>query len=639
MKSICGYWVLDGAPTPAGTLAAMRTARLRADAPQMEEWHSPNGHLAFGSVWWSPQSGLAPPPCIATHPATGCAVVADARLDDPATLRAALSLPAPDDAPDTTTDHAASLILHAWLRWGEACPEHIDGDFAFAIHDPRHGILFLARDRMGAQPLYAHHVAGKLLVFGTTSHAVLAHPHVPRDLNEARFADYLSEVAGAGLEGVDFTSTFHLAVERHPPRHGTLVTPRKKQSRQYWRLEPHRTGPLPRTDAEWVEAFGAELERAVAQRLRGPGRVGSMLSGGLDSTSLAIIAADQLRAAGRPPLPTFSAIDGSRPDCLETQAIHDAIQRPGLEPHLFDIASPGTLQAELESFLDDFDEPFDMGMTLLDAQYLAARHAGVDALIDGLDGDTLLSAGGVLQRQIRSGHWLALWDNVQGMASIWKGSRWLYLRKLALPGLVPLWLKRLRRQLRAPVLDVPIDQDFFARVDVPGRLRQLDAFYHPGSLRTRAQLSSRSLMLTCHPAALERYMRTAARHGVTPLHPFLARGVLELGMHIPDRLRMRHGFNKAILREIMRGRMPDSVRLRTDKQHLSWRLTTRLWANHQADLDRRLQASALQGIVDQAQLEWLRQGPGSTQGRHHAGKRIFVGQLAHWLDRRGYPTA
>jgi len=337
MKSICGYWALDGAPSPADTLPAMRLARLCANAPHLQEWRSEHGNLAFGSAWWSPQANLAPPACIAVHPASGCVAIADARLDNPAELRAALDLPAPDDAPDATTDHAATLILHAWLRWGEDCVDRVDGDFAFAIHDPRRQVLYLARDRMGQRPLYVHHVPGKLLVFGSTSHAMLAHPRVPGDIDEGRIADYLLEGAGGGLEGVDFTSTFHLAVQRHPPRHVLRVSPQDHALRRYWQLEPGRTGPLPSSDDGWAEALTEAMERAVAQRLTGPHRSGSMLSGGLDSTSLAIIAADQLQAVGRGPLPTFSAIDSSRPDCLETAAITADVKRPGFDPQLFDI--------------------------------------------------------------------------------------------------------------------------------------------------------------------------------------------------------------------------------------------------------------------------------------------------------------
>ena len=175
----------------------------------------------------------------------------------------------------------------------------------------------------------------------------------------------------------------HAAVQRHPPRHATTTTPRGQHSRQYWALQPNATGMLPRSDGEWVEALDAVLEGAISRQRRGTGRIGSMLSGGMDSTALAMIAADQLQAAGAPPLPTFSAIDSSHADCPETRAVLACIQRPGLQPHLFDIARPGTLQHELDSFLDGFDEPFDMGMALLDAQYLGAARTGVDAVIDG----------------------------------------------------------------------------------------------------------------------------------------------------------------------------------------------------------------------------------------------------------------
>ena len=98
MKAICGWWALDGRPTPPPTLDAMRCAGLHASSPHTQQWRGDGGALAFGSSCWSPQPGLAAPACIATHPESGCAVVADARLDNPAELRAAMDLPAPDDA-------------------------------------------------------------------------------------------------------------------------------------------------------------------------------------------------------------------------------------------------------------------------------------------------------------------------------------------------------------------------------------------------------------------------------------------------------------------------------------------------------------------------------------------------------------
>ncbi|MFT3755228.1 MAG: asparagine synthase-related protein [Pseudoxanthomonas sp.] len=633
MKSICGYWALDGAPVPAHVLERMRTAHIRCDAPHLEAWR--DDALAFGSAWWSPQPGLTPPQCIARHRETGCVVVADARLDNPAELRAALDFPAPPDAPDASTDHAAAILLHAWLRWGEDCVDRIDGDFAFAVHDPRRQRLFLARDRMGERPLYLHHVPGKLLVFGSTSQAVLAHPRVPRDLNEARIGDYLLECASGALEGVDFTSTFYQAVERHPPRHVRLVDARGEQLRQYWTLEPHRAGPLPKTDGEWLEALTAAMERAVAQRLAGPLRAGSMLSGGLDSTSLAIVAGDQLHAAGKPPLPTFSVIDSNRRDCLETQAIRTAAAMPIFNPTLIDIADLGSLRPELERFLDEYDEPFDANMTLIDAQYAAAAKAGVGALIDGADGDIVFLFGNVMRRQLRSGHWRAAWRNAQGLSrSGWRP--WDYLRLALRAALVPDLLRaglapwRARRYYQTQLNDRSAILPAFARrIDLEGRRRQLGALRTATAAHDPVREYAEALLHTFPLIAAERYHRVAARHGVAKLAPFAERQLLELCIHLPDALRLRDGWSKHALRAVMRQRMPESVRLRGDKQHLGGRLTLHLLEGRPLPSPQDLATHPrLADYLDKEKLAAFGAAPVQP-----AAPLLNAMWLAQWLDR------
>lgn len=635
MKSICGYWALDGQPAP-DALPRMRTAGMHCTTPHLSQWQ--DDQLAFGSAWWSPQSSLQPPVRITRHPQTGCVIVADARLDNTAELRTALALPAPIDALDTTTDHAATLLLHAWLRWGEDCVDHIDGDFAFAIHDPRHRLLYLARDRMAGRPLYVHHVPGKRVVFGSTSHAVLAHPQVPSVINEARIADFLVE----GLEGVDFTSTFHLAVERLPPRHVLRITPDSHQRRQYWKLEPGRAGPLPSGDDEWADALTEVLERAVARRLAGPERAGSMLSGGLDSTSLAIIAGEQLQAANKPPLPTFSAIHTGLPGCKETEAVHHLLGLPIFTPHLTDLANLGERLPKLERFLEEFDEPFDAGMTLVDAQFLAAAEAGVDAVIDGIDGDTLFSAGDVLLRQIRHGQWSGALQNARGLARIHGGQPWMYLFSPARAAFMPRWLRqtlwplRNRRRKQQHLQQSLIAPGFASAVDVHERLQQLRSLRSLHPLPSPEAEAAEALSHSFPIVGLERYYRLASRHGVTPLHPFTDRQVLELGVNFPDRQHLRDGWSKPILRHAMRGRMPDPVRWRNDKQHLGWQLNHALWEAKDSYMEQllRTQRPALASWVDMGKMDVLLtelHGP-----KHDAAlaQLLEVASLSGWLTRR-----
>lgn len=574
MNSICGYWALDGAPTSPDVLTAMRLARVNHPDPDVERWLSDDGATAFGSAWWSPQIDLTPPRLIARHPETGCVAIADARLDEPEHLRGLLGLPM-EQAP-----HAVDIILSAWLRWGDACPEHIDGDFAFAVRDPRNDCLFFARDRMGVRPLYIHHVPGKLLVFGSTSRTVLEHPRVPQDINEARIADFLID----GLEGVDFTSTFHLAVQRHPPRHTLRIKPESHRSHRYWQLEPNRAGPLPKSDDEWAEALTAVLETAVAQCLRGPERVGSMLSGGMDSTSLAIIGGEQLQAAGKAPLPTYSVIHSGLPECKETEAVRHLLAMPIFRPNVSDLANLREKCPALLGFPNTCEEPFDVFMPLLDVLYRSAAADGVGALLDGLDGDNLFRAGSALPRQVRHGRWPSALANVRGMAKLYGGNSFRhYLLPSLLSALMPNALRQwlLPRRMRHSHCNLLegslIHPVFAAQTHLQDRLERLRALRSTVLLSDPAQETAEALMHTFPTVGLERYHRVAMQHGVIPLHPLVQRKVLELGVNFPDRQRLRDGHYKPVLRHAMRGRMPDPVRLRSDKQHLGIHLNHLMW--------------------------------------------------------------
>src|SRR5690606_19814762 len=197
-------------------------------------------------------------------------------------------------------------------------------------------------DIVGARPLYVHHAPGRLLAFASRAKALLALPVVPDDLDEGRIADALVNQ----LEAIDKTSTFYHEIKRLPPAHTLAVDPQRSRQQRYWRLQPGLVSPLPRTDAQWADALTDVLERAVRNHLDGDVRVGCMLSGGMDSSSLAEIARDQLASAGKGPLPTFSSIDDD-PACPETRAIRAVLEQSGFAPTLVAPAGIESLRTEL----------------------------------------------------------------------------------------------------------------------------------------------------------------------------------------------------------------------------------------------------------------------------------------------------
>ncbi len=180
------------------------------------------------------------------------------------------------------------VILWAYRCWGERFVERIDGMFALALWDARAQRLVLARDRFGKKPLYYAPV-GNGLVFASTLDALLAHPAVPRQLDDAALVEYLA------LEYVVAPRTMLAGVHKLPA--ATLATKRATPSplalSRFWQPPPLGTLQLPFDDA--LAELRRRLEAAVATRLVADVPVGIFLSGGLDSSTVAALAARQHR--------------------------------------------------------------------------------------------------------------------------------------------------------------------------------------------------------------------------------------------------------------------------------------------------------------------------------------------------------
>jgi asparagine synthase (glutamine-hydrolysing) len=216
-------------------------------------------------------------------------ITADARIDARTELSAALKQSGRNpmrNAPD------CELILHAYATWGEDCLQRLRGDFVFAIWDAHQRTLFCARDHLGIKPFYF--VEHKdFFLFSNTLDCVRMHPEVSGDLNEAAIADFLL----FGLNCDPAATTFR-AIRRLPPAHFLCVSADGLRIGRYWSMPVDGRIRYHRAD-EYTENFQVLLREAVSDRLRGS-RVGIMLSGGLDSSSLAATARELSPQKGEP---------------------------------------------------------------------------------------------------------------------------------------------------------------------------------------------------------------------------------------------------------------------------------------------------------------------------------------------------
>jgi asparagine synthase (glutamine-hydrolysing) len=403
------------------------------------------------------------------HAETGCVITADARLDNRDELLCSLDLEVRDSCIGD-----GKLILLAYLKWGENSLDRLLGDFAFAIWDPRNLKLFCARDHFGMRPLNYHYYSGQRFVFASDPHAILWLPQVPCRINEGRIADFLVPE----LERIDFTSTFYEDIYRLPPGHKVVVTANGMEISEYWKPDPGSELAC-MSDEECAEGFLEVFTKSMAARLRAPhGTVCSMLSGGIDSGTVAAVAGRILASWGAPPIPTYSAIRRDVADCAETRAIQAAMSLPAIAPNLVDLETVLDTEWPLTTV---HEEPYDAEMMMIQCIYRAAQGDGYRVVLDGMGGDVVLSEGSYIVRLLRSGQVGTALREVMAESRFWGDDArvkalFRYGRAAFAPKAVRKMLTTIRRdhRMKEAVSSSLISASFAERIDIARRLELLE---------------------------------------------------------------------------------------------------------------------------------------------------------------------
>jgi len=186
----------------------------------------------------------------------------------------------------------SDLVYQAYLRWGDACVERIFGDWAFAVWDAAQKRLLLARDQLGNTGLY-YYATPQFTAFASDRRALLA-LGAPQEIDDFYLAQLLTSwyASKPGL-------TVYKSIQRLPCAHTLVVTPERMATQRYWSMNNPTKVRLAHRD-DYVAGFRHYLDEAVRVRLRTtPGyRIAVSLSGGLDSSSIAVTAARLLQSEG-----------------------------------------------------------------------------------------------------------------------------------------------------------------------------------------------------------------------------------------------------------------------------------------------------------------------------------------------------
>jgi asparagine synthase (glutamine-hydrolysing) len=522
MACIAAILNVDGAPVDEAVLRALM------DVPP---YRSPTNTLL--TIDGAIGLGFAPLP---TQPADhrrtqpGCldgrlAAVMDGRLDDRDSLTSVLG-----DASDV------DLVLRAYDRWGEECVSRLTGDFAFCVWDVGRRRLFCARDHFGIKPLY-YARAGNTLVVSNVLGCVRRHPSVSSRLSDEAIADFL--LFGLCVEPAQTTFA---GVSRLPPAHRcTWMANGLQRVERYWRLQP---GELARhaDPREYVERFSSLFRAAVADRIRTE-PVGVLMSGGLDSSSIAAVAA-HVRAQASPPrgIHAFTVV-------YDAEARDEERQYSSIVARSIGIGITHMNADEYEPFerWDEREGPPEptleaMTAVMADLLDLASAHGG--AVLTGEGGDPLLLPSTVL------GH-LGRVPIAALAADLWRAGR-----AGAIP---PLGLRSMVRRRLAGSDEIPswLTDQLRVTCDARARVEEIRSRRSAGGGARSTALND--VVDPWWTSTFEGLDPGATQRPVEVRYPFFDVRLVSFALTVPS---FPWCLNKRILRSAMHGRLPESIRTR-----------------------------------------------------------------------------
>ncbi len=491
-------------------------------------------------------------------------LTADARIDNRDELIRRLGL---TDRPAGQLADSA-LILAAYEKWGTACPEYLVGDFAFALWDGHRRTLFCARDHLGVRPFY-YHCSPTFFACASEIKALLALPGTPQRANDARIGDFLLLLESEGKD-----ETAYAEILRLPPGHRLEVSPAGLTIRRYWALDPEPTLLLG-SDAAYAEAFREVFAEAVRCRLRTTHTTGAILSGGLDSACVTVMARELWQRPA--PLHTLSAVFTEAGDTDERPYIDAILAGGGLLGHRLDGNDLQLSAAEVGQIARQVEEPIWYAFQLvLWRLYGLARTQGVRVLIDGVDGDAVVASSrqAYLADLLRAGAWSTFVAEVDGAARRqYPGPSGGYLRH---------WLGQLKRSVAEPLLMAPVRRGwqrfkgtteplpgyiapaFAQRMHLQARRAQRPSMYTTPGLTAR-QIHYHWLTGTAFPYHLEMLNRAAAAFGLEYRHPFFDKRLVEFSLALPAGQKYSRGQTRAVMRRALADLLPESIYHRPGK--------------------------------------------------------------------------
>lgn len=571
MSAIFGTYNFENKQVSSSQIEAMSNILSHRGSDETGIWTDKTIGLGHRMNWTTPESIHEKLP--KTFHNGNLTITADARIDNREYLLKQLEIHQYKD--EIITD--SELILFAYEKWGEQCSEKLLGDFAFAIWDKNKNSLFCVRDHFGVKPFY-YYASEKLFAFATEIKALFCLPEINRVLNEEMVANYLIN----NFE--DKSATFYQNILRLPAGCCLRVNNAKVTKRTYFELDPNRElSSL--SNEEYAEGLREIFTEAVRCRMRSNQSIGSMLSGGLDSSSIACVARDLQQSKNGQKLPVFSIVYDRIKECDESKYIDVTLAQGGFNSHLIAADNHSPIK-NLEAISWHTDSPvIGPGFSSAWEVNKSIVETGIKVIFDGHDGDNAVSYGyNYLDELAQAGKWFKLAKEAKGLSEVFSMSQWEivneyfdhyrwkpFLKKHPKAKIIQRISRRLSQQKISPpsvtnfaILSNLVNKNFAERINLNERYRS--AKKSPINLsRTAREYHYNSVTSGGQSFALEQCDALAAAFGIEIRYPFWDKRLIEYCLSLPGEQKCSQGWNRVVMRRAMSKILPDKVCWRKTK--------------------------------------------------------------------------
>ena len=613
MSGIVGIHYLDERPVDRENLTKMVDILAHRGPDGADIWV--DGCVGFGHrmLWTTPESLIEKLPL--ENQRGDLVITADARIDNRDELIAALQI---NNRPaDKIVD--SELILAAYEKWGEDCPKHLLGDFAFAIWDERKQILFCARDHFGVKPLY-YYRSDKIFVFASEIKAILNIDGIPRRANPIKIADYLMSMFE------DKMATSYEDIFRLPPASSMVIRQSGINISSYWSLELIPDLKL-NSDADYAEEFCKIFTEAVRCRLRSTFSIASQLSGGLDSSAVTCVARNILAETNNKQLQTISIIFDEITQCDERTFINAVLEQGGLQPHYLhgDKVSP---LSNLDLVFKHIEEAFFVpNHHITWGMNDVAQKAGSRIVLTGFDGDNTVSHGiekltelatedkweeflqeaklfsqhfntspvsllyhyGIphLTKLIKQFRWIKFIRQINQIHKYFNISRKNLVIKYGIKSGITEPLQKLCQKLQIikqsdEKFKPLVNQNFAESINLKKRFEKMALPGNPSTLKEQHWLNLKTGLFQFSLEQLDLY---AAAFSLEYRHPFMDKRLIEFCLSLPSEQKLHQGWSRMVMRRAMANILPEAIQWRGGKADMTANILHGLLTLDRKELD------------------------------------------------------